>query len=318
MKKIWEFLGNIQFTIIIFLLLVCDLSAGWLSLTGNEKIFKSLGDFGLIKWIGTFGKTYPFHSIWFFVLLILLVLLGINTFVCTTDKIIFLIGKRRSCDNFFSFFLKFSVHIMHYSLIIILTGYLISYLYPAVCTNKIIVLNQKSGIPGTMINVMLQSIDIDYYHGNRLKFLNNRAYNIKADLLLSVDRKTKINCSHGAVQSDVQCNVQNSGKNSEYSTPQNARQESVKKSIGINRPFVFKSMSFTLKDFGPKYKYGMKQQPYLSLIIKRNPGIKLYFAGTLFFSFGLIMYLYQLFVQKYHKSGHKENNTNRLHGGYKS
>lgn len=266
MKKIWKILGDIKFTVIILLLLVCDLCAGYFSLLGNEKIFRPLGDFGLIQWINTFGKTYPVHTMWFFALFILLALLGINTFACTTDRIIILIKNRSHFNNPVSFALKFSVHIMHYSLIIILTGYLITYVLPSVSSNEILVLNQNKKIPNTKINVMLKSMDIKYYHGTRLKFLNNRAWDLNAKLLV-----TGRNVSRGEL-----------------------------KTIGINKPFIFKNISFTLKDFGPKYKYGMEQQPYISLTIKKTLGIKFYFAGTLLFSCGLFMYLYQCFFHRGH------------------
>ena len=260
MKKIWKALGSIRLTIIVLLLLVCDLAGGYVSLSGSEKIFKPLNDLGLIEWISTYGKTYPGHTIWFFVLFVLLFLLAVNTFVCTTDRVFVLIENRKHFTNRLRFFLKFSVHIMHYALIIILIGYLISYLYAVTCSNMIIAMKQDSMIPGTKIKVSLQSMDIDYYQGDRLDFLNDRACKVKADLLLTVDDKQAC------------------------------------KTIGLNDPFWFKDLSFHLNDFAPRYKSGMKRQPYINLIIKKDPGMKLYFSGTLFFLAGLLMYLYQWFL----------------------
>ena len=260
MKKIWKALGSIRLTIIVLLLLVCDLAGGYVSLKGSEKIFKPLNDLGLIEWIGTYGKTYPGHTVWFFVLFILLFLLAVNTFVCTTDRVFVLIENRKHFTNRLRFFLKFSVHIMHYALIIILTGYLISYVYAVTCSSVIIALKQESMIPGTKIRALLKSMDIDYYHGDRLGFLNNRACQVKAELLLTDGDKQTI------------------------------------KTIGLNDPFRFKDLSFHLKDFAPRYEFGMKRQPYINLIIKKDPGMKLYFGGTLFFLSGLFMYLYQWFL----------------------
>lgn len=260
MKKIWKGLGSIQLTIIVLLLLVCDLAGGYVSLKGSEKIFKPLNDLGLIEWINTYGRTYPGHTVWLFVLFVLLFLLGINTFVCTTDRVSALIENRKHFTNRLRFLLKFSVHIIHYALIIILAGYLISYLYATTCSTMIIALKQDAIVPGTKIKALLQSMNIDYYQGDRLDFLNDRACKIKADLLLTADGKQ------------------------------------IRKTIGINRPFRFNSFSFHLNDFAPRSKSGMKRQPYISLIVKKDPGMKLYFSGTLFFLAGLFMYLYQWFL----------------------
>ena len=260
MKKIWKGLGSIQLTIIVLLLLVCDLAGGYVSLKGSEKIFKPLNDLGLIEWINTYGRTYPGHTVWLFVLFVLLFLLGINTFVCTTDRVSALIENRKHFTNRLRFLLKFSVHIIHYALIIILAGYLISYLYATTCSTMIIALKQDAIVPGTKIKALLQSMNIDYYQGDRLDFLNDRACKIKADLLLTAGSKQ------------------------------------IRKTIGINRPFRFNSFSFHLNDFAPRSKSGMKRQPYISLIVKKDPGMKLYFSGTLFFLAGLFMYLYQWFL----------------------
>jgi len=267
MKKIWRALGSIRLTIIVLLLLVCDLAGGYLSLKGSEKIFKPLNDFGLIEWVNTYGRTYPGHTVWFFVLFILLFLLAVNTFVCTTDRVLVLIETRKYFTRRLRFFLKFSVHIMHYALIAILIGYLVSYLYARTCSNMVIALKQDAMIPDTKIKVLLKSMNIDYYQGDRLNFLNDRACKISAELLLTAAGKQ------------------------------------TSKTIGLNKPFRFKDLSFHLNDFAPRYKSGMQRQPYISLIIKKDPGMKLYFAGTLFFLAGLLMYLYQWFLLQSKKGG---------------
>lgn len=260
MKKIWKALGSIRLTIMLLLMTVCDLAGGYLSLKGSEKIFRPLNDFGLIEWVNTYGRTYPGHTVWFFMLFILLFLLSVNTFVCTTDRVFLLIKNRKYFTDSPRFFLKFSAHIMHYALILILTGYLVSYLYAVTCSTMIIALKQDVMIPGTEIKTRLQSLSIDYYQGDRLNFLNDRACKVKADLLLtSGSRETN-------------------------------------KTIGLNSPFWFKDFSFHLDDFAPRYRSGMQRKPYISLIVKKDPGMKLYFAGTLLFLTGLIMYLCQWFL----------------------
>ena len=256
-KKTWKALGSIHLTIAVLLLLVVDLAGGYMRLKGNETIFTPLNDLGLIKWINTYGTTYPSHTAWLFALFILLFLLAVNTFVCTTNRVLVLIKNQGHFSSRLRFILKFSVHIMHYALIVILIGYLVSYLYARTYPNTIITPGQIVHIPNSEIQMQLESFDIQYYQGNRLQFLNNQAFNPRAALLLT------------------------------------AGQKNVRKTIAINAPFLFQGLSFHLKDFAPKYKTGMKRQPYISLIIKKDPGMKFYFAGTLLFLTGLFMYLYQ-------------------------
>ena len=259
-KKIWKVLGSVRLTTVVLLLLVVDLAGGYLGLKGHENLFKPLNDLGLIEWIKTYGITYASHTAWFFGLLILLFLLAVNTFVCTTNRVFSLAKFHSRFTSRLRFILKFSAHIMHYALIVILIGYLVSYLYARTYPDMIIVQGQSVRIPHSEIQVQLGSLDVQYYQGSRLKFLNNRAINVQAALRLT------------------------------------AGQKEVWKAIGINAPFRFKGLSFHLKDFAPQYKSGMKRRLYINLIIKDDPGMMFCFTGTVLFIVGLCMYLYQWFL----------------------
>ncbi len=260
MKKIWRAFGSIRLTILVLWLLVGDLTGGYLSLKGSEKIFSPLNDLGLVEWVSTYGLTYPGRTIWLAGLFLLLLLLGLNTFACTTDRVASLVKNRRYFTARLRFCLKFSVHIMHYALLFILTGYLLSYLYAFTCSNLIVVLKHETRIPGTDIRVRLESLDIDYYRGERLAFLNDRAIDARAGLLFTSGR---------------------------YQTV---------KAIALNQPCLFRDLSFHLDKFNPDSRTSMQKQPYIRLIVKKDPGLKLYFGGTLLFIIGLGLYLWQWFL----------------------
>lgn len=259
-KKIWKVLGSVRLTTVVLLLLVVDLAGGYLGLKGHEDLFKPLNDLGLIEWTRTYGITYAGHTAWFLGMLILLFLLAVNTFVCTTSRVLALVKNRAHFTSRLRFILKFSAHIMHYALILILAGYLVSYLYARTYPDMIIVQGQSVQVPHSKIRVRLGSLDVQYYQGSRLKFLNNRAVNVQAALRLT------------------------------------AGQKEVWKAIGINAPFRFRGLSFHLKDFAPQCKSGMRRRPYISLLIKDDPGMMFYFIGTVLFIMGLCMYLYQWFL----------------------
>jgi len=260
MKKIWQTLGSIRLTILILWLLVGDLAGGYLSLSGSEKIFRPLNDLGLIEWVATYGKTYPGRTVWLAGLFVLLLILGLNTFVCTTDRVAVLVKNRRYFTNRLRFYLKFPVHITHYALLFILTGYLLSYLYAFTCSSVIIVLKHEARIPGTDISVRLESLEIDYYRGDRLAFLNDRAFDVQAGLRFTSGR------------------------------------DQTGKTIALNRPCRFRGLSLHLDKFGPASRTAMQKQPYIRLVVKKDPGLKLYFGGTLLFIIGLGLYLWQWFL----------------------
>jgi hypothetical protein len=74
-----------------------------------------------------------------------------------------------------------------------------------------------------------------------------------------------------------------------------------RKTISITKPVWFEDFSIHLKDFAPKTKGSLNRKPYVNLVIKKDPGIKFYFTGTVLFVAGLFMYLHQWFFMHTHK-----------------
>ncbi len=265
LRKTWNVLGAVYFTAILFLMLFIDLVAGFLSLRSHPNLFRPLNDIRFFEWANTYGAGNLSDTAWFFVLLILLLLLSINTFVCTTNRVFALCYNRSYFTSRIRFALRFSPHIMHYAFLVILLGYLSSYLLASNYTNNILIPGKNVQIPESDCRVRLESLDIQYYEGDRLLFLKKRAIDLKAVLLFMID------------ESVIQ-----------------------RKIVSVNRPVWFKGFSVHVKDFAPKTK-GSKRQPYINLNIKRDPGMKFYFTGTLIFVVGLFMYMYQWFFVRVKK-----------------
>jgi len=261
-RDLWNKLGSTKLSIVVLVLLVVNLTVGYVMLNGNESIFTALNNLGLIEWTRTYGLTFPAYTVWLFGFMIILVILTLNTFVCTTNRVVSLIRYRHTFTSRIRLLLRFSVHIMHYALIIILAGYLVSYLFACTCPSLILIPGQVVPVPDTDIKAGLESVNVKFYEGNRLIFLKDRAYDVCACVKLFSDGKTAI------------------------------------KKVGLNTPFRYRGLSFHLKDFGPKYGKGLKTRPFINLIVKNDPGVKLYFAGTSLFVVGLVMYLYQWVLLK--------------------
>ena len=256
LKTVWKSAGSINLTIVLLLLLVVDLSAGFICLESNISIFIPLNDVGLIAWLDTYGINYLQYTAWFFLLLLLLFLLAVNTFICTTDKVVILLGNRSYYRSRVKFILNFAPHIIHYAFVVIMAGYLVSYIFAVNLPANILLPEKSILIPGTEYKIKLNKLNIEYYKGKRLDFFQNRAINPEAQILLT-----------------------------------DANGITIKKTISVNRPARFKGFSIHLDDFAPKSRTSMQKQKYANLIIHRDPGIHLYFCGMIMFAVGMLMYL---------------------------
>lgn len=255
MRLIWSKLGSIHLTVILCLLLAIDLTIGYICLNRRTILFAPLNDIGLATWIQTYGKYNLVYTMWFFVLLGLLTLLCVNTFVCTTDRVASLINRRRHFTPGRLLF-KFAPHIMHYAMIVILSGYLCSYLFAQVLVSRTLIPGVPFNLPGTDARIILVELDPLYYEGDRLPAYENRVLQPRA----------KLRIADGNQQQSALLN--------------------------FNRPLRCHGYSIFLKDFNPKRKDGgMNRKVRVDLTVRKDPGVKLYLAGIVLFTVGLGMYL---------------------------
>ena len=252
-KNIWHWAGNIYVTMGIFCFMILDLLNGYIMLKYHAHLFEPINDMGFIKWAATFGKESPGKTAWLFILVIFLGLLGVNTFVCTTDRVIKLWQNRHRFKRVSRFILRFGPHVMHYSMLIMFLGYLVSYLFSSTYLGRVLLPGKT--IQVSDITITLEDLTIDYYTGNRLAGMENRAIDVKAGLYFESGNKAKT-----AV-------------------------------LSFNKPVLFSDLSIHLKNFAPKTgSSGMKRRKYITLIIKQDPGVDFYFTGMIFFTLGLFMY----------------------------
>ena len=112
----------------------------------------------------------------------LLALLCLNTFVCTTDRVNAIWRSRKRFSSRFSLFLRLSPHIMHYALIIILAGYLTSYIFASTVTSLILLPGRPTRVENSSITVTLTDLQIQTYRGSRMKSFDGRAIGATASL----------------------------------------------------------------------------------------------------------------------------------------
>jgi cytochrome c biogenesis protein ResB len=256
--RCWKTLGSVEIAIVLLLVMVVDLSVGFFVLQFGANPFRFLNDAGLPEWTQTYGRENLSETLWFFLLLALLFLLAVNTFVCTTLRVSALVRSRSAFPSRVRFAMKLSPHVMHYALIVILLGYLSSYLFAQVVPNNPLTVGKSVPMRPTQYSAKLASLEIDTSQSVRLGAWRKRALDARAEIHFLDDMGEVIR----------------------------------KGEVSTNNPLVFRGYSVHLKDFGPRSRMGgMSRQPFVNLIIKKDPGIVLYFTGTLLFAAGLGMYL---------------------------
>lgn len=262
LKIIRHGLGSLQLTVVLSLLLTIDLTFGYICLNRRAPIFAPLNEIGLTVWLETYGRNNLAYTAWFYLLLVLLTLFGINTFVCTTNRVVMLVGRWKYFRPQRLFF-KFAPHVMHYALLVILAGYLSSYLFAQVLDHRTLVIGTPISLPGTAAKITLESFDPEYYQADRLPSFKGRVLTPKARLRL---------------------------------TERDFSQTALLTGCG---PVGFKGYAIFLKDFAPKMKGGgMNLQPRIDVIIRKDPGVKLYLAGILLFTAGMVIYLSEWVFEK--------------------
>ncbi|MBU0991437.1 MAG: hypothetical protein KJ737_02990 [Proteobacteria bacterium] len=256
-NTIWEKLGSIQLTFYLITLMVVDLTTGFFFLKAHPHLFQPLNDTGFIKWATTYAKSNPYESAWLFILIFLMTILSVNTFACTTQRMILLVRHHGFADQKIRFILKLSPHIMHYAMLIMLLGYLVSYLTSQAWESNVLLPGKTVRLPGSSCQVRLTDLAIDYYQGKRLVHMQDRGIDVRAALC--------IQCEKG--------------------------KEPVTGILGYNRPIGFRGYSLHLKDFAPKSKSGMAIRKYIQFTIRKDPGTGFYFTGMILFTIGLLLYL---------------------------
>jgi len=262
--SLWHRLGSINLTIVLCIVLTMDLIWGYFCLERKTPIFTPLNDMGLWAWSKTYGLYNLQHTGWFFLLLVLLTAFSLNTFVCTTNRVQQLFASRRGGGQWLG---KLAPHVMHYALIVILLGYLCSYLFTDVLTGRTLVPGSSLSLPGTGGTVSLLAYEPDYYHGKRLAFLDDAVITARFRLLLddgSSQREAVLSCT---------------------------------------RPVRFQGYSLHLKNFAPKKKGGMNRKTRVDLSIRKDPGVGIYLVGMGLFSLGLLLYLFDwVMIREKHSS----------------
>jgi hypothetical protein len=155
-KTIWESLVNVKLTIYLLFLISLNLAVGALYIKYYPEIFRPLNQMLFQDWL----KVYPTGMAWWiFSVISLLILFGLNTFVCTVDKLVALWPKRREYP-FKRFFLSISPSLMHLFALVALIGHA---LIVFVGDNKEMYIKSGDTITTTEFTIEIKEIQPEYW-----------------------------------------------------------------------------------------------------------------------------------------------------------
>ncbi|PIE68475.1 MAG: hypothetical protein CSA21_07250 [Deltaproteobacteria bacterium] len=251
--RISRFCASLRLMVILLLLLTLDLVAGWYALGGNASFFEPLNQLGLWHWLFTYGYDNMALAAWFFVLLLLLVCLVINTLFCTVERLYRLAGVFKNASGRRLWF-RLSVHLMHLSLVLLLIGYFISYTAASICPGLVVGEQGKTPVPGAGITLALEAMEMIPYNGGRLPAYERRYIDASAVL-----------------------RIESTGR-------------SESRAIRINSPASFAGWSFFMRRFNPRSAGGMSAAKYIVVDARRDPGVIPAFWGMAAFMLGLLGY----------------------------
>ncbi|MDL1963215.1 MAG: cytochrome c biogenesis protein ResB [Deltaproteobacteria bacterium] len=262
-KNIWKFWGSSTLTVFILLAVVLDFEIGFFFFRSHPSVFSPLDRLMLFEWLRTYGLESITVTWWFFVLLFLLFILTLNTVVCTVDSVAALIKRREKFSGSRAFVLKFAPHVMHVAFVLLLLGHFTSYAAGFNLFNNILKQGIVMKVPYSDLQLSLENLKVKFYKSEDapLPDFAGKARDVVADILI-IDPAND-NFKHG-----------------------------VKKKISINMPAFYQGISFHLKNFYPQNETN-KGVPYVNLIIRKDPGIRIMAGGIILFTIGLVMYLFQ-------------------------
>lgn len=253
LSRIWKALGSINLTIVLCLLLAADVLWGYACINWRSAIFIPLNDMGLFPWIQTYGRYNLAHTAWFFLLLLLLTLLALNTASCTLDRLRQLWAVRASFSAA-RLLVKLGPQVMHAALLVILLGYLASYLFTEV-SSTVLLPGRSHTLPLQAGTITFTGFSHEIYQGTRLELFQGEVIKPQAALLL-----------------------QNKGQTRSAT-------------LGFNLPVRLGGYSVHLDNFAPKKPGGMRLKERIDVHIRKDPGVFMYLTGIALFCLGLALYV---------------------------
>ncbi len=165
-KKIWRFFSSTTLTVVIAFI-VC-LVAGWGSILvmRNREFYDGIEHELFFPWLFTTGTQNLNLTYWMFALVVLITLFGMNTTVCTTDRLYAIFKHKRPLKGVLP-------HLVHIGFIVALIGHGVGSLFGFQSYDNFVVKGQPVPVPNTPgLTMRLDDMDSEFDYRGRPKRLS--------------------------------------------------------------------------------------------------------------------------------------------------
>ena len=180
--------------------------------------------------------------------------LAVNTFVCTTERVIHILAQRPARRELP---FRLAPHLMHYAVLIILAGYGCSYLFSTSDTGRAL-------RPGEQFTISDTGAVLQFHQ-----------------FLPELMKGTRVDGFDGyVIRPNAQVTIHHQGQ----STPA---------VLNFNEPLHVAGIGIYLAEFLPRKPGSGMGNTYIKLILRRDPSAVIYRFGMLVFVLGLALYVFE-------------------------
>ncbi|MCK5236027.1 MAG: cytochrome c biogenesis protein ResB, partial [Deltaproteobacteria bacterium] len=156
-KKLWAFFSSVYLTISLAVIICVVAAIGSVQVVGEQKFYQAIDKEVLFPWLLKDGLEHMELTLWIFILIFLMTIFGVNTFVCTTDKVYSIVKGRKPFKALFP-------HFVHIGFFIALMGHLVGSVAGFKSDGNILfkdIPTEVAGVDGLSVRLDEMDIEVD-------------------------------------------------------------------------------------------------------------------------------------------------------------
>jgi cytochrome c biogenesis protein ResB len=154
LTKIWNFLSSTILTIVLAILICLNAIWGSILTVRSPEFYRSLDQEILLPKLFSFGTEWLGYTLWIYILIVLVAFFALNTFVCTTDRIISIYRSKSPWQSILP-------HIVHIGFLIAMVGHLLGSAYGFKTPENFIMEGDSISVPTRDgLKVRLDKVDV--------------------------------------------------------------------------------------------------------------------------------------------------------------
>jgi hypothetical protein len=154
LRAIWNFFSSTILTVVLAALICADAIWGSILTVNSRPFYQVLDSVILLPGLFSMGGENLSLTLWIYILIVLITLFAVNTFVCTTDRLLSIVSAKSPWQMILP-------HIVHIGFLIALVGHLLGSSYGFKSPQNFIILGDSLPVPmNEGLSVRLDNIDV--------------------------------------------------------------------------------------------------------------------------------------------------------------